>query len=119
MNQSPKTVYRLEERTPLHLRFSKDSVASSDVMYMPETHSILKMYVRVTFGSQYLQIGCIILFRDMRSPMDFGQPTEIKTHKFAPVPHRIDVILSESEVTSRFDDIHKELQGRNTSVLHM
>ena len=86
---------------------------------MSEAHSILKMYVRVTFGSQYLQIGCIILFRDMRSPMDFGQSTEIKARKFAPVPHRIYAILSESEVTSSFDDIHKELQVRNASVLHM
>jgi hypothetical protein len=43
-------------------------------------------------------------------------PTSVK---FAPVPHRIYTILSKSEVTSRFDDVRKELQGRNASVLHM
>lgn len=112
-------MYRLEERTPLDLRFSKDSVASSYVKYMSETHSILKMYVRSTFSSQYLQLGSIILLRDMRSPMDFGQPAEIKARQFAPVLHRIYTILSESEVTSRFDDIRKELHGRKASALHM
>lgn len=77
------------------------------------------MYVRATFGSQYLQLGGIILLRDMRSPMDFGQPAEIKARKFAPVPHRIYAMLSESEGTSRFDDIHEELQGMTASVLHV
>jgi hypothetical protein len=66
----------------------------------------------------YLQLGSIILLRDMRSPMDFGQPAEIKARKFAPVPHRIYTILSESEVTSRFDDIRKELHGRKTHQDH-